>query len=549
MRSKPMLIVVGVALVCAGLLTALGVAPAAASSRQISIFQDDVTLRSDPVGTLAQLRLLGVDVLKVTIHWDAIAPGRNSRRRPRAFRPASPAAYPSGAWAIYDEIDREARADGIQVYFELAGGAPRWAQGRGQPPRPSSHPGWAPSPNAFEAFVHAVGVRYDGSYRPAGASTPLPRVSIWSVWSEPNLGYSLSPQGVLGDLRVENSGHLYRRLLDAAWAALRHSGHRNDTFLIGELGPRGGDRWGEFQVMKPLVFLRALYCVDSSYRELRGWAARIRGCPTTAAGSRRFRAQHPALFRASGFADHTWMRWYAPQTEEHPDPDYSSLAEIGQLFRSLDRVARIYGSRRRMPGYNTEFGYITDPPNTSTIHERGAAPARYRSPRVAARYLNWAEYLSWKRSRIRSFAQYLLRDPPSFSPRYTAWSSGLLDWQSSTPKATYAAWRLPLYVPVTSTSKRGARLEAWGCIRPATYALIDTGTPQIANIQFAPANTRSFTTVRHVTINPGASCYFSVYLKFPSSGTVRLAYTYPEVEGPPAGGSTILSRNVQIYLH
>jgi hypothetical protein len=45
--------------------------------------------------------------------------------------------------------------------------------------------------------------------------------------------------------------------------------------------------------------------------------------------------------------------------------------------------------------------------------------------------------------RIKSFDQYLLRDPPPFSSRYIAWSSGLLDWKLADPKSHFAAWRLP----------------------------------------------------------------------------------------------------------
>ena len=142
-----------------------------------------------------------------------------------------------------------------------------------------------------------------------------------------------------------------------------------------------------------------------------------------------------------------WMRWYPPNREAQRDPNYSSLAEVGRLVSALDRVQRIYGSRTRLPIYDTEFGYITDPPNVSTIHEMGSAPAKYPPPTTAAYYLNWAEYLSWKNPRIMSFDQYLLTDPPPYSPAYTAWSSGLLGWEQGIPKATYAAWRLPLSVP------------------------------------------------------------------------------------------------------
>ena len=313
MQLRRILVAISVASSCAALSLSAVAPRASASSNQISILQDDNQLQSNPGGTLANLRLLGAQVVKVTVSWDAIAPNPNSRRQPRGFHPANAAAYPPANWAIYDEIDRDAHADGMQVYLDLAGGGPRWAEGPGQPRRPSSHAGWEPSPSAFEAFAHAVGARYDGRYTPAGASTPLPRVNFWSVWSEPNLGAFLSPQGVPGDLSAENSSHLYRNLLEAAWAGLKQTGHGEDTFLIGELAPRGSKHWGVFQGMKPLVFLRALYCVDSTYRELRGAAASIRGCPTTAAGSKRFRAQNPALFHASGVADHMWMRWY-PRT-------------------------------------------------------------------------------------------------------------------------------------------------------------------------------------------------------------------------------------------
>ena len=114
-----------------------------------------------------------------------------------------------------------------------------------------------------------------------GDAGDLPRVSFWSIWNEPDYGPSLAPQGVPGDLTVENSPRMYRRLLDAAWAALQATGHTpaTDTILFGELAPRGEKRWGVFSGMKPLVFLRALYCVDSRYRPLRGTRGAGQGMP------------------------------------------------------------------------------------------------------------------------------------------------------------------------------------------------------------------------------------------------------------------------------
>jgi hypothetical protein len=365
--------------VAAGVGVVLFAAPALASTGQVSVIEDDAHLEANPAATLERMRLLGADVVRVSVPWQTIAPDPSSAHVPAGFDAADPAAYPAAGWGLWDEIVTDARRDGITVDLDLMGGAPRWARGPGRPAG-NSNPNWEPSPAAFGQFVRAIATRYSGSYDPAlgrtvpGGAGDLPRVGFWSIWNEPNYGPSLAPQGVPGNLGVENSPRMYRQMLDAAWAALLATGHgpATDTILIGELAPRGADEWGVFSGMKPLVFLRALYCVSSAYRSLGGEAARIRGCPTTAAGSRRFRAQHPALFEATGVADHPYLRWYPPTVEPDPDPtngsstaDYASLAVIGHLTGALDRLQRVYGSSRRLPVFDTEFGYITSPPKHS----------------------------------------------------------------------------------------------------------------------------------------------------------------------------------------
>ena len=529
-------------LLLAATLSAMAPTGAGAATGMTSIFQDDPHLIADPQGVLAQLRVLGATTIKVGVRRSTIAPSPNSRTRPRGFHAGDPGARGYN-WRIIDPIVRDAAADGIQVNFNLGNAAPLWATGPGAPRDGQRHYNWEPSAGEFGQFVAAVGKRYSGSYRPAGASTPLPRISSWSIWSEPNLGYSIAPQGVPGDLTIENSGRLYRNLLAAAWASLgaTHHGPSTDTIMIDELAPRGNDYFGVFAPMKPLQFLRALYCVDSRYRPLRGSAAAIRGCPTTAAGSRRFRAQNPALFNANGVSDHLWARWYPPNEDPQHDPDYAGLPDLGQFERALDRLQRVYGSGRKLPIYNTEFGYITNPPNHSDP---------FVSPTTASYYLNWAEYLSWRSSRVRSFSQYLLEDPPPNPGLYTGWSSGLLTYQGK-PKATYDAWRLPLYLPATA-SRRGRSLEVWGCARPSRYAMLDGGGPQTVAIQFATGSRSTFTTVRTVTLTTPTSCYFDTRVTFPASGTVRLEWQYPANDprlgnfGPSQG--TVYSRTVQITL-
>jgi hypothetical protein len=65
-------------------------------------------------------------------------------------------------------------------------------------------------------------------------------------------------------------------------------------------------------------------------------------------------------------------------------------------------------------------------------------------------------------------------------------------------------------------------------VRPAHYALVDTGKPQIAFIQFQPSSGGGYHDITYVTFSSfNASCYFNVPVHFPSSGSVRLAYYYP----------------------
>ena len=505
------------------------------------MFEDDAQLLLNPVGTLMRFRLLGVQVARVRVIWAAIAPRPLSHTRPTNFDAANPAAYPRANWSVLDTIIRTAQQLGIRVNIDLSGGAPLWATGRGAP-SDKPHPNWDPSPGGFSAFARAVGKRYSGTYTPAGSSAPLPRVDYWSIWNEPDYGPSLAPQGVPHDLTIENSPRMYRNLLDAAWRALQVTGHDHDTFIYGELAPRGWNYWGAFSGMKPLVFLRALYCVDRFYRELRGSAAAARGCPTTAAGSRQFRGAHPALFRATGFSEHPYMRWYAPNREAQPDRDYSSLGELGGLERALDRLQRVYGSSRRLPIYDTEFGYITSPPK----HPTKRLP--WVSQATAAYYLNWAEYISWRDTRVQSFNQYLLFDPvPALASNdYGGFASGLLN-HNGTQKPTYSAWRLPLYLPATST-RRGHSLEVWGCIRPAYFATTDPGGgAQSVQIQFQAGSRGPFATLETIPITDRHG-YFDTHVMFPSSGTVRLTWTYPPGDPFLAPGRSTYSRRVQVTL-
>jgi hypothetical protein len=280
--------------------------------------------------------------------------------------------------------------------------------------------------------------------------------------------------------------------------------------------------------------------VDSHNHELRGSTASAQGCPTSASGSRRFRSQNPALFAASGFSDHPYQESYAPNHEGFSGCRSglcSSFATLGDLTGALDQAVHAYGSHKKFAIYSTEFGYKTNPPLTTF-----AVP-----PATAALYDNWAEYVSYKNPRIASYDQYLLLDPtkPGLPGDY---ASGLLTWDGQ-PKADYAAWRLPLYLPKTSASSSSQRLEVWGDARAAHYAAADTGAAQSVAVEFEPSGSSTFSTLQTIPIS-NRQGYFDTKIAFPHSGSVRLAYAYPPSDPllSQVAGSVIFSRTVGISV-
>jgi hypothetical protein len=350
-------------------------------------------------------------------------------------------------------------------------------------------------------------------------------VDFWAIWNEPNYGIDLAPQAT-DKSTVEVSPALYRGLVNAAWNALAQTGHGSDTILIGELAPRGitvGNNPGNFSGMVPLRFLRALYCADSSYHLLHGTAATLRGCPSDPDA---FVRENPALFHTGGFAVHPYPLGVAPDVGEPDEPDYADLPALPRFENALDTLQKAYGSATRFPIYDTEFGYQTNPPERIL---------RAISPELAAYYLNWAEYLHWKDPRVRSYDQYLLNDPVQNSSFDTG-----IEFADGTPKSTYYAFRMPLYLPVP-TGSRGTAFEVWGCVRPAHYAQQETGTPQQVDLQFQAQGARAFRSLRVLTLtNPHG--YFDVTQKLPGSGALRTSWSYPH-------GPTVYSRTVEVTIH
>jgi hypothetical protein len=539
------LAVLALGVVCAvALLRPASSSPAAvtsSTSRSLeSMFQDDGALLHGSQATVARtldaLRALGVDRLRITVLWAAIAPDAHSRIPPKRFDAADPAAYPAAGWAPYDRVIRLARARGLAVDFDVSAPGPLWAMRPGAPSaRLANH--YAPSAAAFAGFVEAAGRRYSGTYVPRGAGTPLPRVSFWSVWNEPNQPGWLAPQrGRDGTIQ---SARLYRGYVDAAVSALRRSGHRGDTLahgnntlrhgrdtiLIGELAPEGVENTRPESPAPPIPFLDALYCVDANHQPLAGAAAARIGCP--ASGSRSaFVAAHPGLFEATAFAHHPYSFFLAPGASM-TDPNFVPLSDLGRLERALDAIFSAYSVHRRIPLYLTEYGYETNPPN----------PLRGVSPATQAAYLDQATYMAWRDPRVRGLSQFELFDSPPDrayprgSVRYwSTFQTGLV-YVKGAPKPSFYTYRLPIFIPGPPVA--GGEVTVWGMVRAAPGH-----SRRRARVQWQAAGERSWRTLAVVnTDNPTGA--FTVRVTPPSQGQVRLAWT-------PPGQAPLYSRTVGV---
>ena len=506
-------------------------APAGASPTQQMLLMDDNELvfgtDEEVEATFGAVRALGVDTVRVDLLWHLVAPSSENTQKP-AFDAANPAAYPQGQWDIYDRVVNAAARNGIGVLFTITGPVPVWATS--DPARGDK----SLNPNAgeFRDFVTAVGTRYSGSYldeQPEQAPAPgglpflppppappgptpllLPRVSTWSAWNEPNQPGWLRPQAVNGR---PVSPHIYRGLQDAAYAGLAASGHGDDTYLLAETAPRGSQTVTEQSPMRPLLFIRELYCVNRRLRPFRGAAATARGCPADAAARRRFAEDHPGLFQASAFAHHPYALEVAPAARD-PIRDNITLAVLPRLTKTLDRIFRRHGVRRRLPVWITEYGYQTDPPDPLI----GVS-----WPRQAA-YINEAEYMAFRYRRVRAMTQFLLvddgpnRDWPESDPRYwgSTFQTGLVALDGRR-KDAYDAFALPVHV-TPRRQRRGRRLTVWGGNRPARAAARLSAT-----VEFRRRGSSRWRTVRRLTTRSRRG-YVLARVRARASGDYRLAW-------------------------
>jgi hypothetical protein len=466
------------------LVAAALAAPAAdASSRQVTIFQDDAgLLRAGDGGResmLNELDALGVDVIKAQLLWAEAAP--RGKRKPRGFDGSDPSEYPG--WGAYDAFVRDAEARGFRVMIALSPPYPGWATSRRGDREGSSRP----SAREFGRFAEAAGERY-------------PSVDIWTIGNEPNHPEFLFPQSKRGGAPV--APHAYRSMVRSSVAGLNRAGHAGSTILFGELLPIGKSSTGPKQNLQPIRFLREFFCLDSNWRRFRGRAAKIRGC-------NRYRR----LKGLDGFAYHPYTRPGGPRIVE-PSQNDATIRSLGRITRALDiarRKRRIGG--RRLPIWSTEFGFQSRPPDPYL----GATLSRI--PGFMAESELW---LSLRNRRVASFSQYTMTDTPlrGSGDVFGTWQGGLRFASGRAKPGVYRGFRLPIFVHQLGP---GA-VEVRGAARPG-------GAGSVVQVQQRRRGGRFADLGGPITVR-NARGYFTARFRIARAGERRFRFRYEHMTSP-----------------
>lgn len=509
------------AVVCAVALAPalLSAAPAHASITQLATMQDDDLLingtpqRAD--AALAQMKLLGVNIVRVTVLWSVVAQGAHSGRVAAHFRDDNPASYPRRNWDRFDNLVINADRLGIGVYFTVAGPPPTWARPKAPRRYSRDQANWEPNPALYYRFVKALGIRYSGRYHKEGKNGPLlPAVRLWGIWNEPNQAGWLLPQSLYSPIAhhvIPFAPILYRALYYAGHQALVDSGHGRDGILIGETAPLGSTHPGDRQPIAPKTFIRELLCVDPLGNPYTGVEAQARQCATLT---------QKGPLQASAWAHHPYSKKIAP-TVRPTDPNWIDIANYSDLPNLLDQLAAKTG--KISPGLGvitSEFGYETFPPDP--IH---GIPLD-----TQAEWMNIGDFLSWQNPRVESTAQLQLRDakPDTRFRRgsrgyWDTYQAGLLTARGG-PKPALAAFGLPLVtysLGQTDPANQQRIVDVWGQLRfrsrrsaaqPADPVVIEyhaDGTP--------PAAYRTLATLS-VTDARG---FFTAAVDVPGPGVIR----------------------------
>jgi hypothetical protein len=193
--------------------------------------------------SVARMRSAGASMARLVLFWNTVA-----SQKPDAPTDPNDPAY---QWSAFDQQLITAARGGLTPVVDITS-SPSWAHGAAV-----DLPGNWPSPTMLAQFARAAAKRYSGTFKPAGSSSPLPRVRFWEVWNEPNADSDLTPQRVDGEPATPAQ---YRLMVNAFAGAVKSMSTQN-LVVAGTLGPFGHNA-KDIQVIAPKTFMADLLCVS-----------------------------------------------------------------------------------------------------------------------------------------------------------------------------------------------------------------------------------------------------------------------------------------------
>jgi hypothetical protein len=349
----------------------------------VGINDEADTLYGDPPSAFNTLKALKTQVLRVNLYWGGTKWAVANSGRPTDPTDPGDHAY---NWALYDRLVKYAETYNIKLVFSIVF-TPGWANGgKGKAYPPTNF-------KDLENFSYAAAERYSGLWIPPEwqqnaslgiGSTPLPKVSMWTAWNEPNNPVFLAPQykKVGKTWRVE-SAYNYAKICNAVMAGV-HSQYlgplTGEQVACGVTDPKGNDAPATKRAsVDPLTFLTQAH---------------------------RFGMKDFDVYAHHPYADMGNEKpTYVPKGKQ------KRRVQLGNINTLLALISQYYGPKHL---WITEYGYQTNPPDKSGFGV---------SWKNQAAYLTQAYAIARKNPRIDMMLWFMVRDDPNVK---TGWQSGLM---------------------------------------------------------------------------------------------------------------------------
>ena len=240
-------------------------APLARASGHLLVGINDEanTLYGNPASAFQTLTTLKTQVLRVNLYWGGTKWAVANKKPADATDPGDPAYN----WSLYDRLVRYARRTNIKVVFSILF-TPGWANGgkagaSRRRTRRISRTSRTPRRSATAATDSPPTWQQDPTL--GIGNTPLPKVTMWTAWNEPNNPLWLTPQykRVGKTWRVE-SAFQYAKICNAVYDGVHavlisplKGKPVGEQVACGVTGPKGNDAPTTNRAsVDPLSFLR-----------------------------------------------------------------------------------------------------------------------------------------------------------------------------------------------------------------------------------------------------------------------------------------------------